>query len=80
MLLCMRTTLNLPDDLMRDAKARAAEEGVTLTQLVAEGLRSRIGATGPSRSFRVPVFDGDGMQPGVDLSDNAATQDRLDGA
>lgn len=80
MLCCMRTTVNLPDDLLRAAKSRAAEEGVTLTQLIADGLRQRVGgATEPGR-FRLPVFAGDGMQPGVDLSDNAATRDRLDGA
>jgi hypothetical protein len=76
----MRTTVNLPDELLRDAKARAAEEGVTLTQLIAEGLRFRIGGTTATGPFRMPTFAGDGMQPGVDLSDNAATRDRLDGA
>ena len=60
------------------AKARAAEEGVTLTRLIAEGLRARIGAGTSSEPLRMPVFEGDGMQPGVDLSDNAATRDRLD--
>lgn len=79
MLCCMRTTVNLPDDLVREAKSRAAEEGITLTQLIAEGLRHRIGADFGSERFQVPVFAGDGMQPGVDLSDNAATRDRLDG-
>jgi hypothetical protein len=75
----MRTTVNLPADLLRDAKSRAAEEGVTLTQLIAEGLRQRIGGSRASEPFKIPVFAGDGMQPGVELSDNAATRDLLDG-
>lgn len=40
MLVCMRTTINLPDALAAEAKARAAAEGRTFTSLVEEGLRS----------------------------------------
>ena len=74
----MRTTVNLPDDLMRAAKSRAAEEGVTLTQLIAEGLRSRVETTSPQPEFRLRTFRGAGLQPGIDLSDNAATLDLMD--
>jgi hypothetical protein len=35
----MRTTLNLADGLVEQAKARAAASGRTLTSLVEEGLR-----------------------------------------
>ncbi|MGH3885984.1 MAG: hypothetical protein ACRDSZ_05320 [Pseudonocardiaceae bacterium] len=35
----MRTTLNLPDGLVAQAKAHAASSGQTLTSLVEEGLR-----------------------------------------
>jgi len=35
----VRTTINLPDALAAEAKARAAAEGRTLTSLVAEGFR-----------------------------------------
>lgn len=40
MLVCMRTTINLPDGLAAEAKARAAAKGRTFTSLVEEGLRS----------------------------------------
>jgi plasmid stability protein len=40
MLVCMRTTINLPDALAEAAKARAAAEGRTFTSLVEEGLRA----------------------------------------
>ncbi len=40
MLICMRTTINLPDGLATAAKARAAAEGRTFTSLVEEGLRT----------------------------------------
>jgi hypothetical protein len=35
----MKTTLNLPDDLMRAVKLRAVEEDRTLTETIAELLR-----------------------------------------
>lgn len=39
MLVCMRTTINLPDALAAAVKVRAAAEGRTFTSLVEEGLR-----------------------------------------
>lgn len=38
----MRTTLRLPDDLLKEAKKRAAERGTTLTALVEEALREAL--------------------------------------
>lgn len=35
----MRTTLDLPDELMKRAKIAAVERGSTLRELVSEGLR-----------------------------------------
>ncbi len=35
----MRSTFDLPDDLMKQAKIAAVERGITLRDLVAEGLR-----------------------------------------
>ena len=40
MLVCMRTTINLPDGLAQAAKERATAEGRTFTSLVEEGLRA----------------------------------------
>lgn len=44
MLVCMRTTINLPDGLAEAAKARAAAEGRTFTSVVEEGLRAVLAA------------------------------------
>lgn len=44
----MQTTLRLPDDLYRAAKARAAEEGITLTRLLEESLRQRLARDAPA--------------------------------
>ena len=42
MLLCMRTTIDLPDDLAIEAKKLAAELRVPLKALIEEGLRTRL--------------------------------------
>jgi hypothetical protein len=61
----MRTTLNIPDALVKQAKRRAIDEGRTLTDLLVEGLQSRLSR---SRSPRVlPVSAAaSGLVPGVD--------------
>jgi hypothetical protein len=44
-LLIMKTTLELPDELFRSAKARAAQEGISLKEYVAAALREKLGHT-----------------------------------
>ncbi len=61
----MRTTLNIPDQIIKDAKMRAVEEGKTLTDLLVEGLRLRLGKTIPIRTLPVSSAEG-GLLPGVD--------------
>lgn len=59
----MRTTLNLSDQLVAVAKARAAREGRTLTSLVEEGLRRVVeqDATRSAEPAPLPTFgDPDG--------------------
>lgn len=79
----MRTTIRLDDDLMREAKIRAAEQGITLTRLIDESLRERLSArpqpkkTGP---FRLRSYGEQGTRRGVDLDDNRAVRDLMDEA
>ena len=74
-----RTTVRLPDDLIRRVKAKAASEGRTLTALIEEGLRRVISESPPcGRGGRVlaPVGSATGgVMPGIDLDDSAALQD-----
>ena len=42
----MKTTIEIPDRLFRRAKARAAERGQTLKQLVADALQEKLAARG----------------------------------
>jgi hypothetical protein len=48
----MRTTVELPDELLRRAKARAALQGCSLKDLVADGLRLLLQT--PSARSRIP--------------------------
>jgi hypothetical protein len=73
-----RTTVRLPDSLVRRAKAKAAAEGRTLTALIEEGLRRIISepmqrTKEPRVLPRVSVARG-GLMPGIDL-DSAALQE-----
>ncbi len=68
----MRTTLNIPDELAREAKRRALEEGRTLTDLLVEGLRSRLTGRVPARPLPVSTAKG-GLLPGVDWAVLVAT-------
>ncbi|MFP4552150.1 MAG: hypothetical protein ACLFNT_15185 [Spirochaetales bacterium] len=69
----MRTTLNLPDELAREAKLRAVEENTTLTRLIVEGLEYRVRS--PRSSGPLPVSRASG---GVREGVNRASQQRSD--
>ncbi|MFP5308672.1 MAG: ribbon-helix-helix protein, CopG family [Actinomycetes bacterium] len=80
----MRTTVRLPDDLYRRAKARAAESGVTFTQLLEDALRLVLARTDTAGEEAAPyevrpLPAGDGLQAGVDLHDQAALLDVMEG-
>jgi hypothetical protein len=69
----MRTTLNINDRLLTEAKALAARQRTTLTRLIEEGLRLRLRATasrtGPVK-IELPTFKGGGFPPGIDPLSN----------
>lgn len=79
MLVCMRTTINLPDGLAEAAKARAAEQGTTFTNLVIDGLR-RVLDDDPTGVDvpELPVRGDPEGRPLVDLSDRDAVAEALD--
>ena len=72
----MRTTIDINDELLRAAKAHAAGTRKTLKATVEQALREFL--AGPLRvtpnAPPIPVFRGRGVQPGVDLTDNAALE------
>jgi hypothetical protein len=78
----MRTTIRLDDQLLRDAKREAVVSGRTLTQVIEDALRevlARRKAPAPRKRLKLRVFDGGGLQPGVDLDDSAALLDIMEG-
>lgn len=79
MLSCMRTTIDINDALLLAAKSRAARERKTLRAVVEQALRELL--SGPKRGVvagpPIPVFHGQGVQPGVDLTDKAALEDLM---
>lgn len=78
-----RTTVRLPEDLVRRAKRKAAAEGRTLTALIEDGLHRVLDDRAPAGKKanrilpRVSKATG-GLTPGIDLSDTAALQDMDD--
>jgi plasmid stability protein len=81
----MRTTLNLPDELYRAVKVRAASDGRTVTSVVEEALRTllaeHLAAPKPFvlRALPLRPGDDDDLPPlPFDLSDNSAVLDYLD--
>ena len=75
-LLHMRTTIDVNEELLRAVKAYAACERKTLKVTIEKALREFL--AGPANAVSdpppIPVFRGQGVQPGVDLTDNTALE------
>jgi len=74
----MRTTVRLDDELLRQARKKAADEGRTLTALIEEGLRLVTAKPKPGRpkSVTLPVSRATGgVLPGVDLNRSEALEE-----
>lgn len=76
----MKTTLNLNDVLLAQAKALAAQQHTTLTRLIEEGLQLRLRAQRASvKPVRLPTYRGKGgLVPGLDGLSNKALLDAAD--
>lgn len=72
----MKTTLDLPDELIREVKLRAVVQGRTLRDLVADLLRQGLGMVPPARLEMPPagsmVEIGDGGLPVIRCRPDAA--------
>jgi hypothetical protein len=78
----MRTTIRLPESLLRRARKKAAEEGRTLTSLLEEGLKTVLAESKPAKRKRVrlPVSRArGGTLPGVDLNRSSDLLDLMEG-
>ena len=81
----MKTTVDLPDDLLIAAKKKAAEERTTLREILARGLRLELSGARRrpprrSRKRRIRwVTAPGGLPPGLDISDREMMHDWLRG-
>lgn len=81
MLVCMRTTLTIDDELLRQAKERAARTGRTMSDIVSDALREalqRRAAPDPGPTH-LPTSPGR-PRPGVDIDNSAALLDLMEEA
>jgi predicted transcriptional regulator len=78
----MRTTIKIDDQLLAEAKARAAASGRTLNAVVEDALREAL-ARRPSKDHdrpELPTFPGGRLLPGVDLDDSASLLALMEGS
>ena len=80
MLVCMRTTMNLPDSLMQKVRARADSTHRTVTSLVEQALRELLARDqGPRESEEVlPTYGSPTTRPLVDIDDRDQLYSALD--
>ena len=79
----MRTTVDLPNDLLARAKKAAAESNRTLSAVIQDALREALARRRrPVRPVPVKLttFGEAGLHPGVDLDDTAALLDLMNAA
>jgi hypothetical protein len=83
MVVRMKTTVDIADTMLREAKLIAAREGTTLRSLVEEGLRHVIDERGKEKSgFRLRdcSYGSGGGVPGIDINDWMAMKHLTRGA
>lgn len=79
----MKTTLDLDDELLTEAKALAARQRTTLTQVIEQGLRLRLhapaGPAAPQGRVRIrPLTGRGGLSAGIDPLSNRSLYDAAD--
>ena len=78
----MKTTLDINDALLANAKALAARQRTSLTRLIEEGLQLRLRTLRPATRAskrKIPVFKGrGGVVAGLNPSSNKAMLDAAD--
>jgi hypothetical protein len=79
----MKTTIDLPDELLISAKKRAAEQRRSLRSLLVEALRNQLSRNAP-RTGKKPRIPWDkitvdaGLPPGLDVSNREAMYEWFD--
>jgi hypothetical protein len=81
MLLCMRTTIDITDELMRNVKKRAADERSTFRTVVEKALRQYLAGPQSPKPFklRLTSHPRGRILPGVVLEDRDALYELMEG-
>lgn len=77
---CMKTTVELPDRLLIDAKKHAAERRTTIRALIESGLRHELGQKAPAKKPKPAikwVTVPGGPPKGLDVADREKTMEWL---
>jgi hypothetical protein len=80
----MKTTLNISDRLLAEAKANATRQHTSLTRFIEQGIRLRLQRERHANHTAeetpdIPVFAGkQGLQPGIDPTSNQSLYDAAD--
>jgi hypothetical protein len=76
----MRTTVEISDELLRQAKKRAADERAPLREVIEAALRFYLGKRPKNKSYQLKWRTEKGhMLPGVRLDDRDALFDLMEG-
>jgi len=76
----VRTTVDIADDLLAEAKVLAAKTHRSVSAVVNDALRAalrRASATAPAEKWTFPTGGAGGLRPGVNLDDTEALADLL---
>jgi predicted transcriptional regulator len=76
----MRTTVNIDNHLLAEAKVLAAKTSRSLGAVIDDALRAmlrRDSEQAAREAFRLPTHGAGGLQPGVDLADKEALAELL---
>lgn len=75
----MKTTLNIEDQVLKNAKERAARDGITLTRLVEDAIKAKLLEDEKSVSYRfTPTVVTGSRPPNVDISERDALYEVID--
>jgi|RhiMetdeSRZDD1v2_1073273.scaffolds.fasta_scaffold993263_2 hypothetical protein len=77
----MRTTINLPDELIAQIKKLAAASHSTVTALIEDALREALARrrrTGRREQVILKTYGKRGLLPGVDIDDTASMLDLME--
>ena len=75
----VKTTLNLDDQVMKNAKERAARDGVTFTALVEDAIKAKLLQDPPRKTYQFqPKIVTGKRAPNVDISERDALYEVID--